>query len=61
MKKKGYYIHLKLRENQVGVRQKIDGQIAVLRQYFDVLEIGKDQYTAGGSEQAAIWFLCYGL
>ncbi len=39
MKKKGYYIHLKLRENQVGVRQKIDGQIAVLRQYFDVLEI----------------------
>lgn len=39
MTKKGYYIHLKLRESQVGVRRKIDGQLAVLRQYFDVSEI----------------------
>lgn len=39
MKKKGYYIHLELHRTQAGVRQKIDGQIAVLRQHFDVAEI----------------------
>ncbi len=39
MRKKGYYIHLELHRTQAGVRQKIDGQIAVLRQYFDVTEI----------------------
>lgn len=37
--KKGYYIHLELHRTQAGVRQKIDGQIAVLRQHFDVAEI----------------------
>lgn len=39
MKKKGYYIHLELHRTQAGVRQKIDGQIAVLRRCFDVTEI----------------------
>ena len=39
MKKKGYYIHLELHRTQAGVRQKIDGQIAVLRRHFDVTEI----------------------
>lgn len=37
--KKGYYIHLELHKNQAGVRRKIDGQMSVLRRYFDVSEI----------------------
>lgn len=39
MMKKGYYIHLELHKNQAGVRRKIDGQMSVLRRYFDVSEI----------------------
>lgn len=39
MMKKGYYIHLELHKNQAGVKRKIDGQMDVLKQYFDVLEI----------------------
>ncbi len=45
MMKKGYYIHLELHKNQAGVRRKIDGQLVVFKQYFDVSEIDVKKET----------------